>query len=151
MKTILQQELDALDRFVALLQREQQALIAADTLTLADITQEKLQLGEQLNRLASACLAVVAADGFATNAAGIQQWLAGQPAGTNMLWDQLLKRARAAQQLNETNGLLIETRLQHNQQALTVLFQAANQAGMYGPDGKPQLLATAATRSIDKI
>ncbi len=140
-----------LDQFVALLQREQQALVDADAPALPAIAQEKSKLGEQLNRLANERLAAVAAAGFATDAAGIRLWLAGQPAATAVLWDQLLERARTAQRLNQTNGQLIETRLQHNQQALNALLQAANQAGVYGPDGQPRLGTAPATRSIGKV
>lgn len=151
MKATLQQELDVLDQFVALLQREQRALVDADAPALPAIAQEKLRLGEQLNRLAGTRLAAVAAAGFATDTAGTRQWLAQQPAAIVLLWDQLMDRARAAQQLNQTNGKLIETRLQHNQQALNALLQAANQAGVYGPDGQPQPGMTSATRSIGKV
>jgi flagellar biosynthesis protein FlgN len=47
-----------------------------------------------------------------------------------------MELARRAHSLNQENGALIRTRMQHNQQALSVLLAAPDQAGLYGPDGQ---------------
>ena len=57
-------------------------------------------------------------------------------------WGKLIELAKKAQQLNETNGIMIETKLGHNQQALTALQSAANQSTLYGPDGKTHSAGT---------
>jgi len=64
-------------------------------------------------------------------------------------WQQLIDLTKTAQQLNETNGTLIRTRLTAAQRALGVLLSAANIAGAYASDGStvcyrtPQQLAVA--------
>lgn len=147
----LQQELTALDQFIALLQREQKALVAADVQALLPLTEDKLKLSEQLNALARARGAALAQAGYAADANGVRQWLAGQPRAIAAAWGKLLDKAHTAQRLNETNGKLINTHLQHNQQALTALMNASNQSSVYGPDGQPRIGSAPAQRIIGKV
>jgi flagellar biosynthesis/type III secretory pathway chaperone len=49
---------------------------------------------------------------------------------------RLLELAKAAQQLNQSNGAMIQQRLVNNQKALAVLQATANHASLYGPDGQ---------------
>lgn len=58
------------------------------------------------------------------------------PGNAKRDWQTLLSLAEKASALNRTNGKLIATRLAHNQQALSTLLAAANQAALYGPDGQ---------------
>lgn len=59
-----------------------------------------------------------------------------------IFWGKLIELAKKAQHLNEVNGIMIETKLGHNQQALSALQSAANQATLYGPDGKTHSAGT---------
>jgi flagella synthesis protein FlgN len=48
--------------------------------------------------------------------------------------------ANQAQQLNTTNGELIQSRMRYNQQALGVLFSSSkNASNLYGPDGQANM------------
>ena len=144
-----QRELAALEQFIAVLQREQEALISADIQPLPSIAETKQQLAEQLNGLARERAATLASAGFAADAVG--GWLAGQPQAVRDTWQKLLEQAQIAQRLNQTNGKLIQTHLQYNQQALSTMMNAANAAGVYGPDGQPCSSAGTAPRSIGKV
>jgi flagellar biosynthesis protein FlgN len=99
---------EALEAFVAVLRREQDALTTGDIDALAPLIDKKTVLAEQLNQ--------VSIDETAK-------------------YRDLVSEACA---LNEANGKLIALRLQHNQQALNVLMDAANTAATYGPDGQQQ-------------
>jgi len=147
----IQAEQAALERFIGLLQQEQRALVKADVTQLTTLSETKLKLAEQLQALSQARMQALADAGYSSDAEGMRRWLAGQPAGTAQAWERLLEQARDAQRLNQSNGKLITTHLQHNQQALATLINAANQAGMYGPDGQLQAGAAATTRTLGKV
>lgn len=124
--------------FVLLLQSEQDALVQGEVDKLIELARRKSEQIFQLSQLAEARNHYLSGQGCSD----MEQWLkrldsneAATPAAT---WKQLLNEAREAQHLNQTNGVMIETRLQHNQKALAVLQAAANQTSVYGPDGQPQ-------------
>lgn len=129
----------AFDEFVELLQSEQEALQRGDVDRLVSLAQLKsnkvvalAQIEDQRNRK-------LAASGFKPDLAGMGTWLkqhAGDFPGAEKTWTELLSKARQAQMLNQSNGILIEQKLRHNQQALAILQAAANQASTYGPDGQ---------------
>ena len=151
MTDILQQEQAALDQFIELLRQEQETLVKADVETLLAISKNKFRLSEQLNALALERIALLQRAGFGTDAAGAKNWLAGQPQGVAKAWEKLLESAQTAQRLNQTNGKLIQTHLQHNQQALTTLINAANNGSIYGADGQPRAGGITTPRSIGKV
>lgn len=151
MTDILQQEQAALDSFIDLLQREQAALVDANVELLLSISENKLKQSGQLNALAHDRVAMLQRDGFSADTAGVKGWLAGQSSAVVEAWEKLLESARTAQRLNQTNGKLIQTHLQHNQQALAALMNASNSAGIYGADGQPRTGAGSAQRTIGKV
>lgn len=134
----LQAETRALQEFKATLQAEQNALIGGDVAALTALSPSKLQQVENLNRLAAERLEHIAALGLSADRKGMEQWAAAAGTAADAAWRAMLAAAGAAHQANQMNGTLIQTRLQHNQQALTVLLAAANKANLYGPDGQPQ-------------
>lgn len=146
----LRQEQATLDRFIDLLQQEQAALVAANVDQLQPLSELKQKLSEELNGLARQRVAVLERAGFKADAAGMQAWLSKQPASAAEAWTQLRERAQTAQHLNQTNGKLIQSHLQHNQQALAVLMNAANKADIYGADGQPRTGPGSASRIIGK-
>lgn len=148
---LLQQEQAAIDRFIDLLRQEQTALVNADVETLLSLSETKLKQSEQLNAIAHERLTLLARAGFSADAVGVQSWLAGQSPSVAEAWKKLLERAQTAQRLNQTNGKLIQTHLQHNQQALAALMNAANATGVYGADGQPRTGTVPAQRSIGKV
>ena len=134
----LKHELAALGAFTAVLQQEQQALVAGDIDKLIPIVEEKTGLAANLNRFAEERQRSIIAAGLPNDRKGLEAWLAGQPltAQDHAEWKKLLALTGEAQALNDSNGKLIAMRIQHNQQALNVLLTAANQTTLYGPDGQ---------------
>lgn len=137
----VQAELDAFQQFVQVLQTEQEALIQGDIDRLIDLTRIKSEKVVLLSQLAAKRARFLASQGFAAEQGGMEKWLtrhdADGPRKISPTWGSLIEQATRAQHLNQTNGVMIETRLRHNQQALTVLQAAAlQQSSIYGPDGQ---------------
>ncbi|MCX7173283.1 MAG: flagellar protein FlgN [Proteobacteria bacterium] len=134
----MKDELAALREFTAILQQEQQALVAGDIDKLIPVIEEKTSLAASLNRFAEQRQRLISAAGMPNDRSGLEAWLATQRLGAKDRadWKKLLTLTGEAQALNEINGKLIAMRMQHNQQALNVLLSAANQATLYGPDGQ---------------
>ena len=149
----LDAELRAFRDFMQILQNEQETLIQGNIdhlIELARLKSEKIillsQLAEQRNHF-------LRSQGCASDHAGMMHWLERQHGGAMPqiaeIWQQLLDEAKTAHRLNQINGSMIETRLINNQQALAVLKAAANQSGLYGPDGQTQALGLG--RPIGKV
>ncbi len=135
----LSDELKLLRIFVDILQKEQQALVDGDIDRLMPLVTEKTNLSNRLSQLSLQRNQTLATAGFPTDRNGMESWLARQakPARSSLTeWENLLTLASEARTLNQVNGTLIATRLQNNQQALSVLLEASNQAALYGPDGQ---------------
>ena len=135
---LIKDELALLRRFVTLLQEEQQALIEGDLERLLPLAEEKSRQANALGQLAVGRNQVLSAQGLTADKRGMDAWLGSQaktsPARND--WAALLALAAETRRLNELNGKLISTRMQHNQRALAVLAAATNQAMLYGPDGQ---------------
>ena len=142
----LKSETEALQQFKALLQTEQQALVAGDVAQLTSLSQTKLEQVIHLNQLAAKRLQRAAERGLNADRTSMEKWaVENGPAAMNA-WRDVLAMAEEARRLNELNGTLIQTHLRHNHQALSVLLSAINQANLYGPDG--QNTPTASSRGI---
>lgn len=149
----IEAEASAFQDFISILQQEQEVLVQGEIdklLELARLKSEKIVL---LSQLADRRNRFLASQGYDLQHGGMEQWL-NQHASRDIAllgqaWKLLLDRAREAQHLNQTNGVMIETRLQNNQQALSVLQAAANQVSLYGPDGQTQ--STGLGRPLGKV
>lgn len=132
----LNDELTSLRVFVVLLESEQKALLGNDTERLLNIAESKAQAATQLAGMAEARRKAWLADSGDT----MEAWLPKHAPTSLPLWQTIRQLAAQAQQINTTNGKLIQSGLRRNQQALTAL-QGASQhaAGLYGPDGQPNL------------
>lgn len=135
---ILADELLALRQFVELLKTEQTALIGGDADGLVALIDKKSALAARLSDFAQRREAALAASMLPVGRTGMDAWLAAIPpdATASKNWQELLPLAIEARNLNEINGNLIGTRLQHNQQALAALMSATERAMTYGPDGQ---------------
>lgn len=147
----LREERESFGRFLSVLQAESAALLRGDVDELLRLAQEKSARVEALHALADARRSFLAAEGFATDRVGMSEWLivnGGADHGAlSALWNGLLEDAETARSLNNTNGVLIESRLRFNQAALSALRGAMQQATLYGPDGAPDFQA-ANTREL---
>lgn len=148
----LQAESDAFLDFTQTLRIEQEALIQGEVdqlLELARVKSEKIvllsQLAERRNRFLTGL-------GYDPLHGGMERWISQHAQDAPEIgksWNNLLENAREARHLNQTNGVMIETRLQHNQQALSALQAASSQISLYGPDGQTQ--STGLGRPLGKV
>ena len=136
-QTRLQEERAALQAFIALLEREQQILLAPDTDPLLDLAAEKSRAAEALTaRVRQRPQYIPAAPGQ------IESWLRQHAPATLDIWLDIRRLGARAHALNQSNGELIKVRTRYNQQALQALLGATQQsAGLYGPQGKTSLPA----------
>lgn len=148
----LRDEQAALAAFTALLQAEQDALVLGDADRLGELAADKAaklelltHLGEQRNRH-------LAAQNLDASAEGMLAWIArnqGFSTAVTKIWRALLAQAEIAQQLNNSNGVLIASRQQQNRLKLSVLQSAAAPDGVYRPDG--QLLPLRGGRFLSQV
>ena len=132
----LNDELTSLRVFVVLLESEQKALLGNDTERLLSIAESKAQAATQLAAMAEARRKAFLAGSSDT----MEAWLPKHAPASLPLWQSIRQMAAQAQQINSTNGELIQSGLRRNQQALSALNSASqNAAGLYGPDGQPSL------------
>jgi flagella synthesis protein FlgN len=132
----LDKELDALRQFIVLLTSEQQSLLNNDTENLMTLSESKMQAANQLSEMGDSRRKAL----LANSAESMETWLARHAPDSLAVWSEIRKLAAQAQHLNSTNGELINSRLQHNQQALNVLHSASKTtASLYGPDGQANL------------
>mgnify|MGYP003385348471 CR=1 FL=1 len=144
--TQLHAERDALEAFITLLGTEQQALLGGDTEQLLTLAESKIQAANSLSKLAGSRERNQLALGATSANGGMTTWLKTHAANNLPLWQDIQRLAEQAQQLNRTNGIMIQAKLRHNQQALSVLNNATNRAsGLYGPDGQPNISTSGRT------
>lgn len=137
--SLLGAEAEAVEQFIALLQKEQTALQEGKTDDLPAIADAKAPLTNRLNELAVHRNQALAMAGLPPDREGIETWLQRYPS-TEMsnAWERLHRAIAEARELNELNGKLITLRMQYTNQALSALMVAQRQSGMlYGPDGQP--------------
>lgn len=133
---LLGEELALLRDFVSALKSEQALLVGGEIDRLTPILDEKGRLAADLGQRIARRSQALATAGLQADNAGMEAWLAGQSAAARADWEAILTLAREARLLNEINGKLINTRMQHNQLALSVLQSASNQVMLYGRDGQ---------------
>lgn len=144
----------ALLNFVALLEREQGMLVENQTSQLLELSEQKSTDAFSLNKLVETRRALVhknipqltAASASSTQpgtrhpgsfaADAIHAWLEVHNPDGWAVWKEVIVLAERARQLNQTNGELIQMKLRHNQQSLSVLSNAVNKANLYGPNGQ---------------
>ena len=127
----------ALQKFVALLEREQGLLEENQTDQLLELSEQKSRDALELNKLSEARRALLKQHLPQLTIDGIRSWLEKHSQQGLGVWEEVLTLAERAQLLNDANGQVILMKLRHNQQALSVLSNAVNKANLYGPDGQP--------------
>ena len=141
----LHAEVTAFSAFVELLRTEQAALEARDFDAVVQLSQVKPDRIAALNELAFRRGTFLTAHSFAPDRNGMAQWLLAYggavQAELSRLWKGLLDLAAEAQAINRENGILIETRLQHNQRLLAALA-SGSQPALYGPDGQTRVVGS---------
>lgn len=131
----------ALLNFVALLEREQGMLVENQTGQLFELSEQKSSDAFSLNKLAETRRALLQKNIPQLTVDAIYAWLETCSPDGLAVWKEVTALAKRAQQLNQTNGELIQMKLRHNQQSLTVLSNAVNKANLYGPNGQTSFSA----------
>lgn len=128
---------------IALLQQEQAALRAADTLKLPPLVVAKQQRIALLQQFEHQREAGLRAAGYGAGPAAMNGWLAAHESSPaqQQSWNELRRLASDARRINRLNGQLITQQRRHFEQALHALAGATGAAALYGADGLPQQLA----------
>ncbi|MBI3903652.1 MAG: flagellar protein FlgN [Nitrosomonadales bacterium] len=144
--THLNTERDALKAFITLLEAEQQALVNGKIEQLLGLVDNKIQSAQELNKLELVRQGILRALEAPAEPNDIEAWLGDHARDSLPAWLDTQRLAAQAKEINRANGMLIQTRLRNNQQALTTLHNAANSAsGLYGPDGQPHIPSSGRT------
>jgi flagella synthesis protein FlgN len=129
-------ETAAVHAFESLLAYEAKALTAAAPLeSLPSIIEQKTALTEQIAALERQRDEQLVALGLSAGFGGMEQAVAGDEALTEQ-WKTLLAAAARARRGNNSNGVLIRTRMDYNRKALAAMRISPAKSGFYGPDGR---------------
>lgn len=130
-------ETSALQQFIAILEEEQKLLIGGDADAVLPLIDKKTVLITALGNAGQQRESALRELGIEAHKEAMEAWFAKAPAALQQRWQQLLELAQTANRLNNTNGQLINTRMQYNQQALSILINAGSSISddTYGPDG----------------
>lgn len=127
----------ALQKFIQLLEQEQGLLVENHTDQLLELAEQKAAQAISLSELAESRRSLLREYIPVFTAETIHAWLKTNSAEGLAAWQEIRSLAEHAQQVNHTNGELIQMKLRHNQKSLAVLSNAVNKANLYGPDGQP--------------
>lgn len=138
LSAITAQEIELVSQFVALLEKERDALKKGEIGQLGVIGAAKMPLIEQLNAFEVSRGQTLGVVGSENIRSAMKQWLASHPneKTTANNWAKLLDLARQAKQLHELNSLLVNMHLQQTNELLAVLTRQPNAAPLYGSNGQ---------------
>ena len=134
----LLEEYEVYCTLASVLEREQEALVAAASDRVAAIAGEKERVTRRLGELGSRRVTLLRAQGASGDAAGMHAWLSGHPdqaAQVGPAWARLSAIAETTRQQNKTNGRLIDALVQHLQIRLNVISSATCANPTYGSNG----------------
>ncbi len=134
----LQAEVVAVKAFNEILKKEQRTLVNGDAEDLDYLASEKERLIEQLSSLNEQRNQFLSSQGLLTDAGGMKKLFSTNDvySESSKTWYELLELVAVTSQLNKTNGIIINTRLQHTQRSLAALQCAAGNISLYGPKGQ---------------
>ncbi len=123
----VQAQSDLLDEFIQALEAESAALLDNPTnLALAELTQRKNDYAQRLAQLDQDRARILNELDQSDDAAGIDAVCAVYPE-LRAIFDALFERAGRAGRLNQDNGQILRTYMEHNQRALDTLHSLVNQ------------------------
>lgn len=123
----VQAQSDLLDEFIQALEAESVALLDdPSNLALAELTQRKNDYAQRLAQLDQDRVCILTELEQSDDAAGIVAICAVYPE-LRTTFDALFERAERAGRLNQDNGQILHTFMEHNQRALDTLHSLVNQ------------------------
>ena len=144
-------ERNSLSDFVTLLEHEQNALVENDTDLLMQLAEQKSARALSLSNLINTRHHLLKTALNEPTTESTLTWLQAHCKQGLSLWKEIRVLGEKAKQLNQNSGELIQMKLRHNQQAMTVLNNAANKANLYGPDGQPNLSVIGRGRTLGNV
>lgn len=136
LQAFVEQQLPLSQRLLQALQSEEQALVENDIDALERITLEKNQVVNLFLTGQQQLLRQLQQEGLALNQDNLTAWLEAQPNMPSEDERALAKTLQAAaQEINRSNGLLIQ-RLSSRTQAGLSALRGQRDAGLYGPTGQ---------------
>lgn len=144
LENLIAAELEQVQRLLALLSQEQDALIDRQFDRVAQLIEAK-SAALQLLELASTQRAQYCAAGSLQTVDAIEAALGSKV----QLWFDLLQSAKLAETMNRTNGQLIKTHEEVNQYLMSTLAAQRNPNVGYSADGKLSQL-TSISRPFDR-
>ncbi|HEY9103903.1 flagellar protein FlgN [Chitinimonas sp.] len=143
--TTLENELAHIQTFIETLEQEQQALIDNTLAELETLSKQKTAHAATLEQLARERKRLFDVNGVELSPHPPHQLVSARHLPAEQLpalqqaWDRLIQAARQASALNNTNGQLIQTRQQQNQQLMSLLQNSQNANLSYDALGQPRL------------
>jgi flagella synthesis protein FlgN len=142
------QETELVHEFIKVLEAESLALTeAGPEQALAESTAQKNSYAEKLAEISERRLALLIQLGYSSDKAGLDA-AAMDHASLQTASKQLYDAAHLANELNASNGIIIDTFLTHNQQALETLRTLASYKFPRPASGRTQSGAKGQTRNI---
>jgi flagellar biosynthesis/type III secretory pathway chaperone len=150
LQRLLLQAISASERLLEALNRERDALVGRDPVTLEQAVAEKLSAAQEVRQRLSAHEGFLAARRLPPGRSGTERFLAGLPAETEArkLWERLQAVASACRDGNDLNGSLVALGRARTQRAMEILQGGRDPARTYGRlgqtslGGRSQLLAS---------
>lgn len=129
------------------LDEEQRALIACDSLNLASLSSRKHDLLLHLEQWSQRLRAFVTELGYSPASGAVAKWIEAQRnPKLNSLWQDVIKTTADIRLKNEINGRLIATQLNHVELQCSTLCSTTTPRELYRADGASY--RTSASRSI---
>jgi len=135
----LSAEADEVGHFIALLEAEAAALTESDsTDDLIGTTEAKQVSANRLGELSRRRHGLAVQLGGSGGDYAATQQVAERHPDVAEAWEELLALAEHARNLNQRNGVLIDTHLRHTQMSLDMLRSVAGMGDVYDASGRAQ-------------
>jgi flagella synthesis protein FlgN len=148
LQTCLDTEIALVQEFLAVLDLETAVLTEGrGEGALAETTARKNHYADQLAAVGEKRQTLLSALGYSVDKAGLDAVAQDHPE-LRARCALLLEKARQASELNTSNGIIIDTFLQHNQQALDTLRSLAGMGALYDASGRTRPAAAGTGKNI---
>ena len=150
LSSLLNQEIDCLQRLLDILPQEYEALTSADIKTLETVTLTKNQTLAEQAELAQMRSSLIVSASYADSPEGLQHYIAGcdNPSELLAAVEKMTAKADQCQHSNRENGRLISQKQHQARGALDVLRQTEQSSPTYSDHGKST--AGDSSRSLGK-
>jgi flagella synthesis protein FlgN len=138
---ILNEELSVMNSLVEILKKEQTILVENQALLLEDLTTEKNTVLVLLGEVGKKRTFEFSSLQISDNQNNINDFIESSLVEDTIkkTWNELLSISSKAQEMNKTNGILINRQYNLNQNALNILQQTNTNESLYGSNGQSKI------------